>query len=96
MMGSLKSVTLGDSILEGLKSLILEFNNLPAVQADQMVMMPSFRNRFISGLPVPKFSLGGQAETGEKFQGAVYSNIANFRIDFGNLSIDLGKALMPR
>ena len=96
MMRGLKSVTLGNSILEGLKSSILKFDNLSAIQTDQMIMMPSFRNRLISGLSVTEFSLTGQAETGEELQGAVYGSIANFRICFSDLGINLWKVFMPR
>jgi hypothetical protein len=96
MIRGFKSVALGDSVLEGLKRPILEFNYLSATQADQMVMMPSFRNRLISGLSVTKFPLGRQAETGEELQSAINRYIADFGIRFDDLGVNLGKAPMPR
>jgi hypothetical protein len=42
MVRDLKAVALGNPLLKGLKGLVLEFNNLSAIQADQMIMMASF------------------------------------------------------
>jgi hypothetical protein len=94
-MGDLKTVTLGNAILKGFKCWVLEFNNLSAIETDQVIMVAPFRSGFISGLSVSKFSLGGQTETCEEPQGAVNGGIADFGIGFGDLGINLGKALMP-
>ena len=65
-MKNLKTVAFGNTVLKRLKGLILEFNNLPAIEADQMVMVAAFRSGFVSGLSVIKFSLIRQTETGEE------------------------------
>jgi hypothetical protein len=95
MIEDLKPVTLRNPTLKGFKSLVLEFNNLSAIETDQVIMMSSFRSGFISGLPISKFPLGCQAETGEELQGAIDGYAPDFRICFSNLGINLVKALMP-
>jgi hypothetical protein len=95
MMEDLKLVTLGDPTLKGFKSLVLEFNNLSAIDTDQVIMVSSFRSGFISGLSINKFPLGCQTETGEELQGAINGYAADFRICFGDLEINLVEALMP-
>jgi hypothetical protein len=87
-------MTPGDCILEGFEGLILKFNNVSAIQTDQVIVMASFQGGFIPGLSVGKFSLGRQAETGEELQGAIDRHVADFRIDFGDLRIDLGKVFV--
>jgi hypothetical protein len=94
-MGDLKTVTLGNAILKGFKCWVLEFNNLSAIETDQVIMVAPFRSGFKSGLSVSEFSLGGQTETSEEPQGAVNGGIADFGIGFCDLGINLGKALMP-
>ena len=42
MMRDLKPVMLSNLILEGLKRLVLEFNDLSAIQTDQVIVMVSF------------------------------------------------------
>lgn len=59
-------------------------------------MVAAFRSGFIAGFPVGKFSLGGQPEVGEEFQGAVNGRMADSGINFDDLSENLGEALVPR
>jgi hypothetical protein len=94
MMEDLKSVTLGNAILKGFKRCVLELNNPAAIKANQVVVMAPLESGFISGLSVSKFSLGRQAETGEKLQGAVNGCVANLGICLNNLGINLGEVLM--
>jgi len=84
-----KSVTLGNALLKDFNVLVLEFNNLSTPEADQVVMMILSRTRFVSCLSVRKFSLDGEARAGEELQRSINRGIANFRIDLGDLSIDL-------
>ena len=42
MVGNLKTVTLGNPLLKGLQGLVLEFEDLSAIQADQVIMVASF------------------------------------------------------
>jgi len=41
-MGDLKTVTLGNPPLKGFKGEVFEFNNLSAIQADQVIVVASF------------------------------------------------------
>ena len=70
----------GNPVLKGFKGLILEFDDLPAVEADQMVMVAPLRGPLVSGFSVCEFSLGRQSQVGEKLQGPVDGRIADFRI----------------
>jgi hypothetical protein len=94
MMEDLKSVPLSNPILEGFKSLVLKFNNLSALETDQVIMMAPSRSGFISGLSIGKFSLNCKARTGEELQGSINGRITNFRIDLHDLGVDLSKVLM--
>jgi len=87
-------MTSGDSGLKGFECLILEFDNLSAVQTDQVVVMTSLESGFIPGLSVNKFSLGCQAEASEELQGTIDGDIADFRISFSDLCINLCKVLV--
>jgi hypothetical protein len=42
MIRDLKPVTLRNSILKGFKRLVLEFNDLSAIEADQVIVMVPF------------------------------------------------------
>jgi DNA-binding IclR family transcriptional regulator len=42
MVRDLKVMTLGNPLLERLEGLVLEFNNLSAIETDQMVVVASF------------------------------------------------------
>ena len=42
MMGNLKTVTLGNPLLKGFEGLVLELNNLSAIEADEVIMVGSF------------------------------------------------------
>jgi len=87
-------MTPGDSVLKGFECLILEFNNLSTIQADQVIVMGPLRSGLISGLSVSEFSLGGQAEASEELQGAIDGDVADFRVCFGDLRINLCKVLV--
>jgi len=95
MMGSLKTVTLGNPLLKGFKSRILELNDLSATEADEVVMVGSIGSRFVSRFPILKFSSSGQTKPGQKLEGAVHGNIADFRVGFSNLGINLCETLVP-
>lgn len=41
MMGDLKTVTLGNPLLKGFKSRVLELNNLSAIETDEVVVVAS-------------------------------------------------------
>jgi hypothetical protein len=96
MMKNLKMMTLGNTVLKGLKGLIFKFNNLSAIETDQVVMMASFRSGFVSGLSIGKFPLIRQTETSEELQGSINRGVSDFRIHPGNLGINLREILMSR
>lgn len=95
-MKNLEPVALGNAILKCFEGIILEFNNLSTLEADQMIMVLLSLGGFILSLSIRKFSLGGQAETGEKLQGPVDGGVAYLRMDLRHLGIDLSKVLMAR
>ena len=59
-----KMVTLGNPVLKGFEGLVLEFDNLPAIETDQVIMVAPLRSGFISGLSIGKFSLRRQTQDG--------------------------------
>jgi len=95
-MENLETITLGNAILKCFEGLVLEFDDLPTPEADQVIMVSLSLSRFILGLSIRKFPLSGQAKTGEKLQGSIDRCVANFRIDLGDLGIDLSQVLMAR
>jgi len=90
-----KVVMAGYGLLKRFKGLVLKLNNLPAIEADQVIMMASFRSGLIPGFSVCKFPLGGQTEAGEEFQGAVNGRMAYFGIGFDDLGKNLSETFMP-
>jgi len=64
-MKNLETVTLGDTILKCFKGIILEFDNLPALEADQVIMVGLPLSRLILSFSIGEFPLGGQAKAGE-------------------------------
>jgi len=95
-MKNLEMVTLGNAILKCFEGFILEFDNPAALEADQMIMVALALGRFILGLSIRPFPLGGQTQTGEKLQGSIDRRIANLGIHLGHLGIDLTQVLMSR
>jgi len=93
-MRDVEAVALGNPSLKSFQCSIFKFDNLSAIQTNEMIMMGSFRGGFISGLPIRKFSLGGQAETGEEPQGPVNGRVADRGVRFGHLSINLREVLV--
>ncbi len=96
MVENLETVALGNAILKCFEGIILEFNNLPTLEADQVIMVALSLSGFILGLSIRKFSLGGQAKTGEKLQRSIDRRIAYLGMDLRHLGIDLSKVLMAR
>ena len=96
MMKNLETVTLGNAMLKRFEGFILEFNDLPTLEADQVIMVALSLSGFILCLSVRKFPLGGQAKTGEELQRSIDRRIANFGIDLCHLGIDLSEVLVAR
>jgi hypothetical protein len=95
-MEDLETVALSNALLKGFYGIILEFDNLPTFEADQMIMVAlSFRG-FILGFSVRKFPLGGQAETGKKFQRSIDGRVAYLGMGLCHLGIDLGEVPVSR
>jgi hypothetical protein len=87
----LKPVTIGNTALEGFNRFIFEFHNLPTPETDQVIVMSSASDRFISRLTVSKFSFLRQPQAGEEFQGPVNRGISDFGVGLDNLGVNLGK-----
>jgi hypothetical protein len=94
MVKEFEPMAFRNSLLKGFNRLLFEFDDLATSEADQMVMMGSFGGGFVPGLPIGKFSLGGEAQTGEKLKGPIDGGITDLGIDPGYLGIDLRKVLM--
>ena len=95
-MENLETVTLGNVILKCFEGVVLEFNNLPTPEADQMIMVALSLGGFILGLSIRKFPLGGQAKTSEKLQGSIDRRVTDLGIDLCHLGIDLSQVPMAR
>jgi hypothetical protein len=89
VMENLEMVASGNAFLKCFEGFILEFDNLAALEADQVIMVALPLNGFILCLSICKFPLGGKPQTGEKLEGSIDCRIANFGIDLGHLGIDL-------
>jgi hypothetical protein len=83
-----------NSLLKGFNRLLFEFDDLAASETNQMVVMGSLGGGFVPGLSIGKFSLGGEAQAGEKLKGPIDGGITDLRVDFRHLGIDLRKILM--
>ena len=87
-------VTLGNPILEGFERRVLELNDLSAIETNQVIVVASLQSRFISRLAVFKFSSGGETQPGQELEGSVDGDVADFGVDFNNLSINLRETLV--
>lgn len=85
----------GDSVLKGFECLVLKFNNLSAIQTNQVIVVAPLPSRLVPGLSISESSLGGQTQPSEELEGTIDGDIANFGIGFCDLRIDLCKALVP-
>ena len=52
-----KLVALGDPVLKGFEGLILELDDLPAIETDQVVMVAPLGGPFVSRFSICEFSL---------------------------------------
>jgi hypothetical protein len=91
---NLKVVMVRNSILQGLEGLVLEFEDLSTINADQVIVMASFSNGLKSRLPVRKLSLGCQSQAGQELHGPVDRCIADLRIYLGYLGVDFSEVLV--
>lgn len=89
-------VVFGNFILEGFEGIVFKFDDLPAIETDQVVMVATLCGGFVSGLPIGKLSFGCQTQTGEKLEGAIDRCVTDFWIHFNHLGINLGQVLMAR
>ena len=96
MVEDFKSVMAGNAVLKCFEGVIFKFQDLSAVEADQVIMMASLSHRFVSGLSVGKFSLNGKTKTGQELEGPIDGGIADFGIDLGHLGVNLGEVSMAR
>ena len=94
MVERLKTVAVGDGVLEGFEGFVFKFDDFAAIEADQVIMVASFRSRFVSRLPILEFSSVGQTQPGQELEGTVNGDVADFRVGFGDLGINLCKTLV--
>jgi hypothetical protein len=72
-----KTVLTGDFFLELFNALVFELDNLPAGNADQVVMMLVQAAGLISCLAITEMALFGDTALGKKFQGSVHGGITD-------------------
>jgi len=89
-----ETVAFGYLILKGFEGIVFEFDNLSAIETDQVIMVTALCGGFVPGLPIGKFPLDSQTQTGEKFEGAIDGRIANFRVCLNHLGVNLGQVLV--
>jgi hypothetical protein len=82
--------TLSDVLLEGFQGLIFKFNDLSTTEADQVIMVISFGDRFVTRFAVGELPLGREPKTGEELQGSINGGKSNFGIDFRDPGVNLG------
>ena len=91
-----KTMPAGDAVLEGFKGFVLKLDDLSTPEADQMIMVPLFRSRFIPSLSVGKFPLSGQPQTGQEFQGSIDGGVPNLGMGLRHLGVNLSQVFMAR
>ena len=96
MVEGLKPVPVGDGVLKGFEGFVFKFDDLAAIEADQVIMVVPFEGGFVAGFTVSKFSWRRQPQSSQEFQGPVDRGITNLGIDFCHLGVDLGEVPMPR
>jgi hypothetical protein len=89
-----KAVLFGDLILKLFDTRILEFDDLTAPDADQMIMMLVMIAGFVTCLTITKMSLFGNPALGEKFQAAVNRRITNPGVLLAQAKIELFRRKM--
>ncbi len=94
MMGNHKAIALSNPLLESLKGWILELDDFSTIQADEVIMVGSFRGGFISRFPILKFSSSGQTQLGQQLERAVNGDVADPRMGLSHLGINLREALV--
>ena len=72
-----KPVLSGDFFLESFNAWILEFNNFPAGDADQVVMVFIQVTGFVTRLAVAEMTLLGDTAFGKQLQGPVHGRITD-------------------
>jgi len=96
MVERLKTVAVGNGVLEGFEGFVFKFDDFAAIEADQVIMVVPFGGGFVAGFTVSKFSWRREPQSSQELQGAVDRGITNLGIDFCHLGVDLGEVLMPR
>jgi hypothetical protein len=91
----LEAVALGDLFLQGFKGLILKLKDLPALEADQVVVMRSFVSAFIPCFTIRKLALRGQTQAGQELEGPVDGGVPDLGVGLGDLGIDLTEVPVP-
>ncbi len=96
MMKNLKPITVGDAFLKRFERFVLELDDFPATQTDQVIVMSFSRDGLIPRLTVGEFTFLREPQTGEKLKGSIDRGVANLGIDPGDKRIDLGEILVAR
>jgi hypothetical protein len=92
----LKPITVGDTFLKCFECLVLELDDFPATETDQVIVMPFSRDGLISCLPVREFAFLCEPQAGEKFKRSVDRGVSDLGIDPRDERINLGEILVAR
>ncbi len=91
-----EAVLLGEFILEPFDLVVLELDDLPAIQADQVIVVLVFKGDFVPAHAVAKVALVGDSALLEELQGSVDRGVANLAVTLANQREKVLDAQMPR
>ena len=94
MVERFKTVALRDCVLKGFECVVFKFNDLAAIEANQVIMVAPCRGGFVPGFAVPKFSWRREPQTGEELQGSINGRVADLRVRLDDPGINLREALV--
>ena len=96
VLKDLKPITVGDTFLNRFECLVLELDDFPATETDQVIVMSFSRDGFVPRLTVREFAFLCEPQTGEKFKRSIDRGVSDLGIDPGDERIDLGEILVAR
>ena len=84
-----EAVSVCDVVLQRLDARLLELDDLPAVDADEVIVVRGIVSKFVSREPVAKVALVGHSAFREQFERAVNGGVPHARILSAHLSEQL-------
>lgn len=90
----LKAVAFRDLVLKGLDGRVLKLKDLPASEADQVIVVFPLGNPFVTDLAVVETPFRGKAQARQELQGTIHCRVANLGIGLQDLGVDLAEIFM--